>query len=781
MRRSLIVLSTILVVIGAGLLAWWWNVESPTTTPIAAPRTASASLSDGATRTTSDAGASAWSGARPSFVGMAACGKCHESSLAAWRTSQHAVAMQAASAHSVQGDFNGAKFRYGRIESTFFKRDGKFLVRTDGPDGALADYEIAYTFGVDPLQQYLIPFADGRLQALSIAWDTRPQREGGQRWFHLYPGQGIDHRDPLHWTRGAQNWNFMCGECHVTGFEKNYDAGANRYESHWTELGVGCEACHGPGSMHVAWADARAAGKPDDVANKGLVARLDERAGVTWQRSPERNTATRSTPRTDDREIEVCAQCHARRAPIAAGYTAGARFLDYYLPALLEPGVYYADGQQRAEVYIWGSFLQSRMYAAGVTCSDCHEPHTGKLRAQGNALCDRCHDAAKFDTTSHHHHPSGSAGAQCVNCHMPANAYMQIDPRRDHGLRPPRPDLSVAIGTPNACNGCHRDHDARWAAARLKALWGDNPDRLHRYASAFAAADSGAADAGAPLRAVVAAADQPAIARASALARLDANQGADLEAIANAAHDGSPLVRLGTVEALTHASPDAQRTIGAPLLSDPIRAVRLEAAKMLAGDIDGASPQQRSAFEAAATEFVASQRFNADRPEARSALGTFEIRQGDFAHGVKDLRSSIALDPTFAGAYLDLADAFRDAGREADTDATLREGLARLPRDATLHHALGLSLVRAKRPQEALAELGEATKLDPGNARFAYVLGVAQHSFGDAKAAIATLEAANRAHPADREILEALVSFEREAGDRAKADRHAAQLRALGQ
>lgn len=690
--------------------------------------------------------------------------------------------MQSANDRTVQGNFDGAKFRYGSIESTFFKRDGRYYVRTDGPDGTLADYEVAYTFGVDPLQQYLIPFPDGRLQALSIAWDTRPAREGGQRWFHLYPGRAIGHDDPLHWTKGAQNWNFMCGECHVTGFEKHYDAGTNRYASRWNALGVGCEACHGPGSSHVDWANARAAGKPSDAKNEGLVAALDERAGVTWKRSPEHDTAQRSAPRTDQREIEVCAQCHARRAPIAAGYTAGARLLDYYLPALLEPGVYYPDGQQRAEDYIWGSFLQSRMYAAGVTCSDCHEPHGAKLRAQGNALCGRCHDAAKFDTAAHHHHASGSAGAQCVNCHMPANTYMQVDPRRDHGLRPPRPDLSVAIGVPNACNGCHRDRDARWAAARVKALRGGNPDRLHRYASAFAAADAETGDASAALRAVASADDLPAIARASALARLDPNRGfANLDAISKATHDPDPLVRLGALESLTRAPSDAQLAAGVSLLSDPMRAVRVAAAEMLAGVIDSASTQQRNAFEAAAAEFVESQRYNADRPEARTALGTFEIRRGDFARGVDDLRSSIALDPAFAGAYLALADAFRDAGQEADGEAMLREGLARLPRDAALHHALGLSLVRAKRSDEALRELGRATMLDPGNARFAYVLGVAQHSFGDGKAAIATLEAASRRHPADRDILEALVSFHGEAGDRAEADRDAARLRALGQ
>jgi predicted CXXCH cytochrome family protein len=690
--------------------------------------------------------------------------------------------MQPANRRTVQGAFSGERFRYGRIESRFFTRDGSFFVRTEGSDGRLADYKVAYTFGVDPLQQYLIAFPDGRLQALSIAWDTRPAQMGGQRWFHLYPKPLIDHRDPLHWTGRQQNWNFMCGECHVTGFEKNYDTEANRYETRWSELGVGCEACHGPGSLHVDWAKGDADRAVANAANKGLVATLDDRAGVSWTRASGRDTASRSPPRTDQREIDICAQCHARRAPIAAGYVPGRRLLDYYVPALLEPGVYHVDGQQRAEVYVWGSFLQSKMYAAGVTCSDCHEPHGAKVRAQGNALCGRCHDSAKFDATAHHHHASGSVGAQCVNCHMPANTYMQIDPRRDHGLRPPRPDLSITTEAPNACNGCHRDRDARWAAAQAQAWWGANADTLHRYASAFAAADAGAPGAHAGLRAIVGDATLPAIARASAVARLDPVQSApDLETVSSAARDASPLVRLGALQALMHASPDAQLAMGSPLLSDPYRALRVEAARLLAGSLASATAQQRDAFDAAAAEFVASQRYDADRPEARTALGSFEVRRGEFPQGVQDLESSIALDPMFAGAYLELADAFRATGREADVQATLRAALKQLPLDARLHHALGLSLVREKRSDEALRELAQASRLEPANARFAYVYGVAQHSFGELKSAISTLEAASSAHPADRDILEALVSFNREANDRRNADRYAEQLRALPQ
>ena len=321
---------------------------------------------------------------------------------------------------------------------------------------------IKYTFGVSPLQQYLVEFPDGRLQALPIAWDTRPMEQGGQRWFHLYPEEQITHDDELHWTRAAQNWNFMCADCHSTGVRKNYDPVADRFETQWAEIDVACEACHGPASRHLAWAEAKEAGKPwDEDENKGLTVRLDERRDITWTVDPATGNAVRSKPRTSERELEVCAQCHARRGQIAEDYVPGKPFLDDYRPALLEPPLYYADGQQRGEVYKWGSFLQSKMYAKGVTCSDCHEPHSGKLRASGNAVCTGCHLQGKYDTAEHHHHPPGSAGAACAACHMPTTTYMVIDPRHDHSLRVPRPDLSVEFGTPNPCTGCHTDRDAR--------------------------------------------------------------------------------------------------------------------------------------------------------------------------------------------------------------------------------------------------------------------------------------------------------------------------------
>ena len=201
--------------------------------------------------------------------------------------------MQAATDTTVLGDFSGTRFDHMGVRSEFFRRDGKFIVRTDGPDGQLADFEVRHTFGVYPLQQYLLELPGGRLQALSIAWDARPREAGGQRWFHLYPDERIDHRDELHWTGRQQNWNFMCADCHSTNLQKNYDAASNSYATSWSEISVGCESCHGPGSEHV-----RLAG--DGQGPAGLTVALDERRGATWTIDPA--TGKRATQSARERQ-----------------------------------------------------------------------------------------------------------------------------------------------------------------------------------------------------------------------------------------------------------------------------------------------------------------------------------------------------------------------------------------------------------------------------------------------------------------------------------------------
>ena len=717
----------------------------------------------------------------PTYVGGAACASCHASETEAWQGSHHDRAMAVASESSVLGRFDGATFRHQGGTSTFFRRDGKFFVNTDGPDGRLADFEVTHTFGVAPLQQYLVPLPGGRLQALGIAWDSRPAAQGGQRWFHLYPDRKLKAGDPLHWTGIDQVWNYQCADCHSTHLRKNYDEATNTYATTWTDIDVNCEACHGPGSNHLAWANKEGDWSGFGGAGKGLPVALDERRGAGWVIDPTSGNATRTKPRETSREIEVCARCHARRGQFSDEWHAGQPLADGFRTQLIEPGLFFADGQQRDEVFNHGAFLGSRMHAKGVTCSDCHDPHTQKLRAPGNAVCSQCHLPAKYDAPAHHHHEPGTQGATCASCHMPTTTYMVVDPRHDHGFRIPRPDRTLSLGVPNACNQCHTDRKPQWAADAVKAWYPQSRPGFQTFAEAFTSADRGAAGAAPALLAVAQDRGQSGFVRASAVRRLGQRlDPATLPALRSALVDPDALVRAAAAVALAGADPGTRALWLPPLLADPVRQVRMESARALAGEPEALlSPQQREAFAAALREYVAAERFNADRPEGRANLGNLHATQGRFDEAVAAYRSALALDPGFEPAALNLADVYRGGGLEADAERTLREALARDPRSASAQHALGLSLARQRRSAESLQALAAAARLAPENARFAYVHAVALNDAGQREAALRTLEAARKRHPADRDLLLALALFERDAGRRERALVHALRLAAL--
>ena len=682
------------------------------------------------------------------------------------------------------GNFNDASFDYYGVRSRFFRKDGRFFVETDGPDGRLATFEIKYTFGIDPLQQYLIEFPDGRVQALSIAWDSRPKGQGGQRWFHLYPDEEIKHDDPLHWTRLGQNWNFMCAECHSTGVRKNYDAASDRFATRFAEINVGCEACHGQGSEHAAWARDQQSwwpfGKRDDPA-KGLLARFDERQGVVWRRDAKTGEPQRNfTPALLRKEVETCGLCHARRGQFSEDWVPGRTLSDTHVVSPLTRGLYYADGQMRDEVYNYGPFKQSRMFAAGVTCSDCHEPHAAKLRAPGDGVCVQCHAPEKYASVGHHHHSDArdTAPVACASCHMPARTYMVVDVRHDHSFRVPRPDLSAKLDLPNACNDCHADKSAQWAAAAIEGWHGSDRKGFQKYAQAFHAAWSDQADDEALLSVVVPDRNAPAFARAGALSELASRVSpGNLNLARNALSDPDPMVRIGTLDMLANVPLGQLWPLVSPLLSDANRGVRIRAVALLAAVPAGSQPAaDRERFELAAAEFVAAQWLNADRPEARSTLGTFLAQRGRASGAEAEYKAALRLNAQFAPAAINLADLYRQLGRDSEGESVLRTAIAASPRDAGLHHVLGLALTRLKRPEEALAELQRAAELEPERARYAYVYAVALNSAGRGAEAIAVLKASLARHPGDRDTLQALMTFCRDAGDLAGALDYAEQL-----
>ncbi len=624
----------------------------------------------------------------PDFVGSAACRDCHESEFDDWLGSHHDLAMQVADETTVLGDFEDASFDYYGTVTRFLRLDGDYVVRTQNASGEIRDFQVGYTFGAEPLQQYLVQFAGGQLQPLPFAWDTRSAGEGGQRWFHLYPDEYIGPGDSLFWTGREQNWNYMCAECHSTNVQLNYDVASDRFDTTWSEINVGCEACHGPASNHVS--AAQAGRLPGDSA---LPTDLRDRDGVTWRMNPDTGIAERQPmAMRAPQQPEACGRCHARRGVITADYDYGKPLADTHRVALLTEPLYYPDGQIREEVFVYGSFLQSRMYQAGVTCSDCHNPHSLELHAgpEPNAVCAQCHLPQRFSTREHHGHDEKQAA--CVDCHMPATTYMVVDPRRDHSFRIPRPDLSLATDAPNACTRCHADRDSQWAAEAARDWWGEPGDRQP--------VESG-------------------IRRATALAALTGPLQPDAAAaIERGLRDPDPLVRMAAARVAPNLSPEVQLQQLTALLDDEVLSVRIEAVQALAPARDYLPPAPAEAFDRAADEYRDSQYAVASRPQAHGALAEFEGRLGNIEQALVHADHAVAMAPDMA----------------------------------LLRHSRGLLLVRADRHEEALGELRQAAALAPEVARFAYVYAVALNSLGDPAAARRVLEEAEARHPEDAAI-----------------------------
>jgi predicted CXXCH cytochrome family protein len=690
--------------------------------------------------------------------------------------------MQEVSPQTVLGDFDDAQFTQHGVTTTFSRRDGTYVVRTEGDDGELHDYDVAYVFGAVPLQQYLVAFPGGRYQCLPVAWDTRPLEAGGQRWFHVYGDQRIPAGDELFWTGRAQNWNYMCADCHSTNLQRNYDLETDTYSTTWSEIDVACEACHGPGREHVEWADARAASgvEDDPYADEsedamGLVVRFGGAAETEWKIDDETGTAVAT--KKDDRELKACAPCHARRSYLRTDIVHGRALLDSYRLAGLDEGLYFADGQIRDEVYVTGSFLQSKMHAAGVSCGDCHDAHSLELRAEGNALCLRCHLDTKYDVFEHHHHELGTEGATCVACHMPQRTYMVVDPRHDHSLRVPRPDLSALTGSPNTCNWCHAEKTTAWADQEITAWLGGDAARPDHYGVAVHAGRTRGPDADALLLTLATDPDRPAMARAAAVSLLSEAPGpAGAYAAKKVAEDPDPIVRAAGMRALTHYPPQA-RLSAIPLLDDPVLGVRVAAARSLAAvPASELSERDLARLDVVFDEFVATELAAAEHPSAHLNLGIAYTDRGLHAEAERSYRTALRLDPAFSQAAVNLADLYRLQQRDDAAEALLREYLAKDPDEPALHHALGLTLVRRGQIDAAIEELGRAATLQPDNARYTYVHGVALESTGDVGRAIGVLEDGLSRHPNDADLLVATINVCRDSGDTDRAIEHAEHL-----
>ncbi len=701
------------------------------------------------------------------YVGAAVCAECHAEQLELWQGSHHDLAMQLPEPARILGDFDAATLNRQGAESRFERRGDEFFVTTDGADGAAAEFPVRYAFGVDPLQQYLLELPDGKLQALSLAWDTRPADAGGQQWFHTYgDDELIDHTDVLHWTRPSQNWETMCADCHSTALSKQYDVETDRFETSFAELNVACEACHGPGSRHVAWAAA-----PDGDASLGLELRFGERADITWILNPQTGNSRRSEPRRTSLEINTCAGCHSRRTRIGVSTWSGGEFLDSYQPALIAPPLYHADGQVRDEVYVYGSFLQSRMYQQGVTCSDCHEPHSLQLRAPGRQVCLQCHDGERYAATTHHLHEADSAGADCIECHMPPTTFMQVDVRHDHSFRIPRPALALEFGTPVSCLNCHAEQDAAWAAAVLEKADKTSPAGPVHWTRRLAGAEALPLEARNLRLGLTADALTPKIIRASAMARLDlSSDSLAATIVGEQLQSRDPLLRLGAARALQTAAPAARVQFGPLILEDPVLAVRLAGIMVLAPlGPEVIPPASQSAFESVVDEYIAAQMVNAERAPSHVNVGNLQRHLGRIDLAIAAYTTALELNPQFVPAYVNLADLYRAEGNEPVGESLLRAGIEAAPGQASLHYALGLSLVRQGRAEAAYQELRIAAEADDATPRFALAYALIMDAQGEKEAALAYLEASLARFSDDPSLVAALANLYQRSGDTERA------------
>jgi len=684
------------------------------------------------------------------FVGRDHCIDCHEEGYEAWRDSDHDKAMAVASDSSVVGDFDDAEFEYGEIYARFYRRDGNYYVYTQGPDGELAEFEIAYTFGFEPLQQYLIPFPGGRLQSLTIAWDT----ERGE-WFYLYPGQEIPPDDWLHWTRGAQTWNGMCAECHSTNLKKGYDAEAKTFSTTWSEIDVSCEACHGPGSLHAAWAEIPPMGRPE-TENYGLV--------------------VQTSSITSEQQVELCAPCHSRRTELGDYDHTHTDLLQYLVPALLREGLYYADGQILEEVYVYASFQQSKMYRNGVRCGDCHDVHSLKLVRDGNELCLQCHRADTYNSYDHHFHKEfhegqPSDGWLCVKCHMPERPYMVIDYRADHSLRVPRPDLTLEIGVPNACGaeGCHDNQTVEWSAGYYERWYGEA--KKPHYGTALAAGREGRPEAETELIRMSGDLLFPAIVRATALSLLTSYPGEEsAAAVKLALADEDPLVRYTAVDIVGAVSPEELVDLVAPLLFDPVKAVRLEAASRLAGlPTELLRAYQQEALDEALREYQEAMEYSLDFAFAGHNLGNLYVSLQEPERAAGYFEAAIEIDDLFYPAKVNLAVLYNSMGRNEEAEVLLREVLTEYPSEHEVAYSLGLLLAEMQRYPEAAQYLRQAVDGMPERSRIQYNLGLLEQTLGREAEAQSALSRAVAIEPDNLDYLYALADHFLKRGELALA------------
>lgn len=712
----------------------------------------------------------------PHYVGSQACLACHSGEHSSWKKSHHASAMMLPGDPDAMAPFDGEEFIEGELLSRFIDVAGVPHVEIEDSSGK-SRWPVKYFFGLDPCQQVIIEEAPGKLQAYPVAW-SNGKGEKRRGWYSLFPGEKTPPGDPLHWKGSLNNWNHMCAECHSTGVAKNFDSELGVFSTTYEEIDVACEACHGPASQHLKWAEV-ARGKSANTEtlatpiHHGFQFSLSRGPGQ-WNRKEGEKVAIREPALPDHLEQETCARCHSRRTPLLDGSLPGEPLSQTHRLSLLEENLYHSDGQILDEVYVFGSFLQSRMHQKGVSCSDCHDSHSGELYLEGNALCIGCHEPARYDHESHTHHSAGTPGSRCIDCHMASKVYMGTDRRHDHSFRIPRPDLTESIGTPNACNDCHQDETANWADLKIREWFPNGNSGQFHWGQAVHAARTGQKNASTLMRLALDNPELPAIVRATILSeysriRQEPNSQSreDLILLVENLNSTQPLVRRGALLGLQGEHPFQLGSWILQFLEDPDRSVRLTAAQYLSQVIlqwaERIETPKPPFIDRALQEYRHSQEIHADRAEALVNLAQLADQAGNLEQSAAIYRRALQREPHFGPASVNLSDVLARIGKLNEALSTLESAISKVPDDAGLHHAYGLLLIRADRREEGLTAIIKAHELSPDQLRYAYVCAIALHDFGRQKEAIQLLEKTLEKWPHSSAVQQALTDYRQSA------------------
>lgn len=685
------------------------------------------------------------------FVGDQTCQSCHRQEWEDWKGSHHDYAIGEADEEHVRGDFENAEFSQGENSYRFYRNGQNYMVDAT-EQGETETYKIDYTFGWEPLQQYLINIGEGKIQALHIAWDTEKNR-----WFSLQPDEEYESDDWMHWKGGSMNWNTMCADCHSTNLRQNYIAEADSFQTSWDVIDVSCEACHGPGGDHVEFVSSPAG---------------EEASG---ERIREDLNLTRTTSQID--EINTCAPCHSLRQELTDDYMHGDPYLDHFDPSLPHPGTHFADGQILEEVYVFASFLQSKMYTEGVKCSDCHNPHSQQLRQPltNNQLCMSCHEP-EYNTTDHHFHEPNTESSQCINCHMAGRVYMGNDYRRDHSFRVPRPDQSKQFGTPNACNDCHGDRSAEWAADAVEMWYG--PDRQDHFSDTLLKANAEQNSENKSLRELIEDTSEPEIIRATAVWYVGRYPGEDAtEILQEAIESDSPMIRTTAAKAIETLQPDTRLPLLENALSDSVRSVRLGAAQQLAEfALHDVAESRRNHFENAMQEYRTYLDVNQYFPQGLMNRGQFFEKQGQTEQAIAAYQDALQRDPYFNPARINLAYLYNGIGENERAEELLRNVIEQEPRFGDAYYSLALLLAEENRMNEAVDYFEQAAEILTENARVFYNLAIAQQTLGNQDSAEAAYQKAIELEPGNGDYRYGLITLYLQEGHNQKALEQAQEL-----